>query len=160
MAGETGLADFFFTGDSTDIRETTGLTSGTLSTDSSFDVRADDQIRLIYHFAFPPFLPPIFATVQFVYGVPFEFRVNLESKVKCTICTGQWRGVTDSSNTLVLDSVAVQGMDPQQVSIESDLGNVYANIVPEPSSALLNGSAVLTLALLRRASRGRAPRQV
>jgi len=145
LAGTQGVADFIFSTHTTDTRDSAGLLSGTLGVISEMQVTDDGSIRLIHSLSFPRTLPPFTAQVFFVYGEAFELGVSLESKVTCTLCTGTWNGISDASNTAALDLIEVQGLGQNQFVVESLLGNQYANVVPEPSTALLLGLGLIVL---------------
>lgn len=150
LAGTQGVADFIFSTHTADSRDDDGRTAGTLGVISEMVVRTHGQTRLIHSLSFPRILPPYAARTFFVYGEPFEVVVSLESKVSCSLCTGNWSGSSDASNTAELDVIEVDGLAPGEFLVESLLGNEYANVVPvpEPGAAATRVLGLLTLGML------------
>jgi hypothetical protein len=159
LNGTQGAADFVFSTHTSDERDGDGLLEGTMGVISQMLVKDDGNIRLNHSLSFPRTFPPYAARVFFVYGESFELTVSLESKVSCSLCTGNWNGISDATNTAELQIINVQGLDQEQFMVESLLGNTYANVVPAPelTTSAQNLLGLLTTGLLvwnRRRSNG------
>jgi len=153
--GEGGAADIVVRTHASNVTQRDALSAGTLSAISELTVSMHGRIVLFHTLSGQE---PLFTgRVFFVYGRPFEFGLGLESKVKCTLCEGSWNGMTDASESAVLEIIEVEGLEPREFSLLSTLGYEYANIVPEPAAALQHGIALGALGVLLR-RRGRAGR--
>ena len=89
-------------------------------------------------------------------GIPVNFSAELVSDVRCWSCNGPYEGVQDFSNTATFSRMEVRDpgtgefFDPSAFTITSGEGASYANVVPEPSTALLLACGLVALAARKR----------
>jgi hypothetical protein len=92
--------------------------------------------------------------------IPINFKAELRSDVRCWGCFGAYEGIVDLENTASVSAVLVQDpdsgefLDLSDFTVTSGAGASYANVVPEPTTALLLASGLIALAI--RARRGGA----
>jgi hypothetical protein len=91
-------------------------------------------------------------------GQPVNLAAMLEANARCFGCDVDYEGIVDFSNTAILSVVQVEDpvsglfLDLGDYTISSGAGASYANVVPEPTTALLLAAGLAGLAVRRRFS--------
>jgi len=90
-------------------------------------------------------------------GSPVLLLAELTARVQCFGCDLPYEGIADLFGTAEITSIVAEGLSLDDFTITSRDNQSYANVVPEPNTAILLSLGLFGLASSRSRTRGEMP---